>query len=145
MERTPKFIHSEDAKERLLNENRNVLLTTKETSGDIYLVEGIMPEGSEVPLHVHTLEDEIFHVLQGTVELRLGDQKLQASQGDIIYLPRAIPHSIKTVGTGTARVLNYVIPGENFEQFFNEMNSLATNVSAQERAELAEKFGIQFL
>jgi len=60
-------------------------------------------------------------------------------------LPRAIPHSIKTVGTGTARVLNYVIPGENFEQFFNEMNSLATNVSAQERAELAEKFGIQFL
>jgi len=70
MERTPKFIHSEDAKERLLNGNRNVLLTTKETSGDVYLVEGIMPEGSEVPLHVHTLEDEIFHVLEGTVELR---------------------------------------------------------------------------
>jgi quercetin dioxygenase-like cupin family protein len=128
-----------------MNGERNVMLTSKETAGDIYLVEGIMPEGTEVPPHIHSKEDEIFHVLEGDVELILGDETIQASEGDIVYLPRNIKHGIKTLGSKTARVLNYVIPGQNFEDFFYEMNSVKGEVSKEQRAEIAKKYGITFL
>ena len=122
MNKKPKISSTENIFKTLMSGTPNVILNSKETAGDIYLVQGIMPEGSEVPEHIHELEDEIFHVLEGTVELILGNETLEGNVGDIIYLPRGIKHGIKTKGTKTAKVLNYVIPGKNFENFFNEMS-----------------------
>ncbi|GAA4842331.1 hypothetical protein GCM10023331_29150 [Algivirga pacifica] len=124
---------------------RQVILTSMETAGDVYLVQGIMPEGSEVPKHVHELEDEIFHVLEGNVELILGDETLEAQKGDIIYLPRGIAHGIKTKGQKTAKVLNYVIPGKNFENFFESLNKVGPQISKAERDAIAQKHKISFL
>ncbi|AXG72204.1 quercetin 2,3-dioxygenase [Kordia sp. SMS9] len=145
MTRTPKIITPEEKTDSLLGGMRNLLLNSEQTAGDVYLVEGLMPKGSEVPLHVHTKEDEIFHVLEGEVELMLGDETIHAKEGTIIYLPRNIQHGIKTLGEETARVLNYVIPGQNFENFFNEMKQLGKDVSPEKRSELASKYGISFL
>lgn len=94
-----------------------------------------MPKSSEV----------LLHVLEGEVELVLGNETIRASKGTIIYLPRNVEHGIKTLGDTTARVLNYVIPGQNFENFFNEMNQHEKDVSPEQRATLAAKFGITFL
>jgi quercetin dioxygenase-like cupin family protein len=145
MNRKPKVIVPNRASEALFGGLRQLKLSSNETAGDIYLVEGIMPKGSEVPVHVHTKEDEIFHVLEGTVELVLGDETIQASEGTIIYLPRNVKHGIKTLGDSTARVLNYVIPGQNFEDFFNELQQLATEVTPEKRAKIALQYGITFL
>lgn len=143
--RHPKITSINHTNSALLGGERQLLLSSKETNGDVYLVEGIMPQGSAVPVHVHQHEDEIFHVLEGEVELILGEQTLKGKAGDIIYLPRGIQHGIKTLGTTTAKVLNYVLPGANFEKFFSEMNALGAKPSAEERASIAEKYGITFL
>ncbi|WP_053002332.1 cupin domain-containing protein [Kordia jejudonensis] len=145
MSRKAKILLPQDDTSSLLGGLRKLKLNSNETNGDIYLVEGIMPKGSNVPLHVHTKEDEIFHVLEGKVELVLGDETITASEGTIIYLPRNVKHSIKTLGDQTARVLNYVIPGQNFEDFFNEMNQEGKDISSEKRAEIASKYGITFL
>ncbi len=145
MTRKPKIITPNENTDSLLGGMRKLLLDSKETAGDVYLVEGIMPKGSEVPLHVHAKEDEIFHVLEGEVKLMLGDETIHVKKGTIIYLPRNIQHGIKTLGDNTARVLNYVIPGQNFEDFFNEMKQLGKDVSSKQRATLAAKYGITFL
>ena len=124
---------------------REVLLNSAYTGGDVYLVDGRMPPGSGVPLHIHEHEDEIFHVLEGQVVLQLGDQEYHGKAGDIVYLPRKVQHAIRAEGDTAARVLNYVIPGKNFETFFNAMHLLPANASQEEKADLARKHGITFL
>lgn len=129
----------------MIGGERKIILASKETNGDVYLVEGVMPKGSSVPVHIHQNEDEIFHVLEGLVELVLGEDTLMGKAGDIIYLPRGVKHGIKTHGDGTARVLNYVLPGRNFEKFFNEMNDLKIKADSDETIKLAKKYGITFV
>lgn len=145
MKKTPKIVSTDKQSDKFLGGLRNVLLDSKETDGDIYLVQGLMPKGSVVPLHVHELEDEIFHVLKGKVELTLGDKTIQGKKGDIIYLPRGIKHGIRTVGDETAKVLNYVIPGKNFESFFNKMNKIGLDAPVEEKAKIAVEHKIKFL
>ncbi|MEO1627579.1 MAG: cupin domain-containing protein, partial [Bacteroidota bacterium] len=72
--REPKITSVNDQGDALLGGARKIILRSKETAGDIYLVEGIMPEGSVVPVHIHQHEDEIFHVLEGEVQLVLGEE-----------------------------------------------------------------------
>ncbi|MDC7997703.1 cupin domain-containing protein [Gilvibacter sediminis] len=145
MNKKPKIASIDSMSETLMSGARNVIFNSEHTDGDIYLVQGIMPEGSEVPVHIHELEDEIFHVLEGTVELILGNETIEGNVGDIIYLPRGIKHGIKTKGTETAKVLNYVIPGKNFENFFNEMSEKKIGVESDEGNRIAKKYGIKFL
>lgn len=145
MDRKPKISSTENQSDSFLSGLRNVILSSKETDGDIYLVQGIMPKGSVVPLHIHELEDEIFHVMDGNVELILGEKTIIGKKGDIIYLPRGIKHGIKTVGNETAKVLNYVIPGKNFEEFFNKMNEIGLNASGDEKAKIGIEHKIKFL
>ncbi|MEM6641337.1 MAG: cupin domain-containing protein [Bacteroidota bacterium] len=141
----PKKASLGDQRDFLIGGSRKVIFSAKETDGDIYLVEGIMPAGSEVPVHVHELEDEIFHVLEGKVELRLGEESFGGEEGDIIYLPRGVKHGIKTIGSSKARVLNYVIPGKNFEDFFEKLNELGSSASDDEKSDLAAVHKIKFL
>lgn len=145
MTRTPKVSSIHDRSGSFLGGLRKVILDSKETSGDVYLVEGIMPEGSQVPVHIHEFEDEIFHVIEGNVELVLGEETIQGKKGDIIYLPRGIKHGIRTSGSQTARVLNYVIPGKNFEVFFNKMSLIGLNASKEDKAKIGIQHGIVFL
>ena len=143
--RQPVITSTSDTRKTLLDGNRQVKLDASATDGDVYLVEGIMPEGSAVPLHIHEHEDEIFHVLEGQVKVVLGDQTIDGQPGDIVYLPRGIRHSIRTVGATTARVLNYVIPGRNFEAFFDALHQLPPADRSAQRAQLAQAHGITFL
>jgi len=138
-------ITSESAVATTLGGNRCVKLDASSTDGGVYLVEGVMPEGSKVPLHIHEREDEIFHVLAGRVELGLGEGVLEGKPGDIIYLPRGVRHSIRTLGKETARVLNYVFPGQNFETFLNELHSLPEAERLAQRVSIAQAYGITFL
>lgn len=145
MNRIPKISSTENQSNTFLGGLRNVILSSRETDGDIYLVQGIMPKGSAVPIHIHELEDEIFHVMEGNVELILGEKTIKGKKGDIIYLPRGIKHGIKTVGNETAKVLNYVIPGKNFEEFFTKMNEIGLNASLEEKAKIGIEHKIKFL
>lgn len=145
MNKTSKISSTESQSDIVSDGLRNVILSSKETDGDIYLVQGIMPKGSIVPLHIHELEDEIFHVIEGNVELILGEKTIKGKKGDIIYLPRGIKHGIKTVGNETAKVLNYVIPGKNFEEFFSKMNEIGLDASVEEKAKIGIEHKIKFL
>lgn len=132
--------------EALQGGSRHLFLDSRQTAGSVYLVEGLMEPGAAVPPHVHTHEDEIFHVLEGEVEL-LSDGKWQSGQaGDIIFLPRGIPHAIRVPeGGGAARVLNYVFPGGNFEAMFRAFEERGVGGDGDQRAKVAKEFGVTFL
>lgn len=55
MSRKPKVVSTLKNNKDILYGMRQILLDSNETDGDVYLVKGIMPKGSKVPLHVHEL------------------------------------------------------------------------------------------
>jgi quercetin dioxygenase-like cupin family protein len=89
------------------------------TDNSFSIVEATEPPGGGAPLHVHHGEAEGFYVLDGTIELTCGGQKVVAQAGDFVYGPRNVPHKYVVGGDRPARVLLFFSrPG--FERFFAE-------------------------
>jgi quercetin dioxygenase-like cupin family protein len=81
----------------------------------ITLIESLAPEGDPPPLHVHGTEDELFHVLEGTLRFRLGDDELVLEAGDSALASKGVPHTYR-VESPQARWLVVTTSGD-FERF----------------------------
>jgi mannose-6-phosphate isomerase-like protein (cupin superfamily) len=99
-----------------------ILAGASSTDRSFSIVESIEPPGSGAPLHVHHGEAEAFYVLEGTVELTCGAEKVTARAGDFVYTPKDVAHKFTVVGDKPARLLMmFSRPG--FEMFFAEGGS----------------------
>src|SRR5688500_11617837 len=58
-------------------------LTQPQTGGAFYLFEVQFEPETGNSLHVHRNEDEIVYVLEGAIQIRLDNQKLQAGAGGV--------------------------------------------------------------
>jgi quercetin dioxygenase-like cupin family protein len=66
--------------------------------------------------HVHPNCEEIVFVLDGGVEHTLGDQSTTLSEGDLIVVPRGVPHRLFNHGPGAARAfVLFSSPDRRFE------------------------------
>jgi quercetin dioxygenase-like cupin family protein len=72
------------------------LITVKARAQGFALAECELPAGSTTPFHRHHEEDEAFYLLSGTLTLCLdGGQKVQASAGAYVHLPRGTAHGFR--------------------------------------------------
>jgi quercetin dioxygenase-like cupin family protein/catechol 2,3-dioxygenase-like lactoylglutathione lyase family enzyme len=95
------------------------LITGAETGGAFFMAEVSVPPGGGVPPHVHSREDESFHLLEGTLTIQVGGKTLIASPGDFVHLPRRVVHSFRNTGNVDAKFLLVVSPA-GLEKFFEE-------------------------
>jgi quercetin dioxygenase-like cupin family protein len=109
---------------RVIGNDVTVKLTRQETGGEYYLFEVGTPPGLGVPPHVHQHEDEIIEVIEGRYEFMLGGQTQTVTAGALVHFPRRIPHAFRNIGSTPGRTLWTVIPGANFEEFFEELGAL---------------------
>ncbi len=94
-----------------------VLLSAEQTGGAMALMDTTLPRGAEPP-HLHTREDEMFYLLEGNVQFRIGDTVIDGVPGEAVFAPRQVPHQI-TITTPTARFLTLLTPGD-FVAYFME-------------------------
>ncbi|GHA33997.1 hypothetical protein GCM10007103_14440 [Salinimicrobium marinum] len=77
--------------------NSNILkvkISGKDTDGDLAIFEQTsLSQGRGTPLHVHYLQDEIFSIIEGDYLFRVGEVNYEMSAGDLIFLPRNVPHA----------------------------------------------------
>jgi Cupin domain len=73
--------------------------------------------GQGVPLRVPTHEDELVYVVDGQLEVTLGDQKMTATAGVLALLPRGIPRGFTNTGGIPSRLLDVILPG-TFDNYF---------------------------
>jgi mannose-6-phosphate isomerase-like protein (cupin superfamily) len=85
-----------------------------------------MPFGDSPPLHVHHNEDEIFHILEGVMRFRLGDQELVVEAGHTAVAPKGVPHTFRVESEGGVRVL-VMTPRGDFEGLVQEASRPAEN------------------
>ena len=100
--------------------------TSADTDGERVVVETFVePNGAVAAAHVHPAQEELFEVLAGELELRLGKQTLVAKAGDRVLVPAGTPHRFRNVGDETAHFVCEVTPALGFEQLIETMFSLA--------------------
>lgn len=105
------------------------LSTGEETNGAFFMAEISVSPGGGTPPHIHSREDESFHLLEGMLTIQVGGDTISASAGDFVYLPRGIAHSFKNTGHGCAKAVVLTTPA-GLEGFFAEVFEPAADRSA---------------
>jgi quercetin dioxygenase-like cupin family protein len=104
--------------------------TGADTGGQYWLAEMQCNLGYGSPVHVHTQEDELFHVLEGEMSIEVGGQLHHATPGSSVFLPRNIPHSYK-VESDRVKVLVLGTPA-GYENWFVETGTPADRLEIPE-------------
>jgi mannose-6-phosphate isomerase-like protein (cupin superfamily) len=65
----------------------------------------------KIKLHTHEMEDHIVYVVRGKAKARLGDEQREVGPGDLIAIPKRVPHSFDQVGSEAFVILVNATPG----------------------------------
>jgi quercetin dioxygenase-like cupin family protein len=95
------------------------LVTGAQSDGAYFIMEALVPPEGGPPPHIHHREQESFYVLDGVLEIRMGETVVQAATGDFVHIPCGLVHCFRNTGTSTARLLLIFSPG-GIERFFEE-------------------------
>lgn len=93
----------------VVGDNYTVLLTGKDTGGRYALIDMLVPPGGGPPPHRHDFE-EMFHVLEGRIEVTFRQKKHTVAAGETVNIPAKAPHFFRNVSDRQARVLCMITP-----------------------------------
>ena len=78
----------------------------------VFAFESTLPPGAGMPyLHLHREMEEIFYVLEGTIEYTRGDDTILGTTGSVVQVPPRIVHGFRNRGAAHARHLALITPG----------------------------------
>jgi len=122
-----------------------------------------IPPGYDVGAHVHRHGEELFYVLEGTVDLLAfepvdrgvsdwhdwvaadGRSYLRGGPGSLMFVPPGVPHAFSNLSDKPARLFFQAAPSGH-ENYFMELAELlessAGNPARQQMVELREKYDI---
>jgi len=127
-----------------------VKASAADTGGQYTLVEITAPAG-QAPLHVHYTDDEGFYVLEGSVTILVGDERVELVAGQHAYGPRDVPHQF-VIGPDGAKMLWVLVPS-GFEDFIEDVSVPAERptvppadvVPPEDAAEIVRRHGMELL
>jgi quercetin dioxygenase-like cupin family protein len=108
----------------------------------LFCFETFDPPGTFVPPHVHPTQDEFICVLEGVFDLQLGEARVQARPGDLVRMPRGIPHAYYNNQDQPARALFWVSPGRRLRELFDKLHDLE---DLDEAVRLSRECEVDFL
>lgn len=76
------------------------------------------PAGFGPVRHIHRLDDEIIHLLEGRIAVWTPELCFSMAEGDMTLLPKGMPHTWRAFGTEGVHFTVTVVPG-GFERFFS--------------------------
>jgi len=96
----------------------------KAVSDSTFAFETNSDPGQFVPVHIHPTQEEFILVQEGTLDLKLDGKWVKAHAGDLVRLPRGIPHGYFNKSDKPARALFWVSPMQKLEALFNQLHNL---------------------
>ena len=131
------------------------LATTAETGGDYFVTEALVPPDGGPPPHIHHTQVETFYIVEGQVEVLLGDQVYEAKAGDFVHVSKSTPHGFINRSQTPAKIIVTFVPAGDIEQFFRESFEQAadrhaptpplTDAFIQRLLEAAERHDVEIL
>jgi mannose-6-phosphate isomerase-like protein (cupin superfamily) len=116
----------------------------KMLSEDSFSWHATFPPGTFVPPHIHPTQDEFIYMLEGRLDLVLDGQESHALPGDLIKLPRNIPHGLFNKSDAPVKCLFWVAPTGRLYDLFWAIHSMKEQNPAEVVA-LSARYEIDFL
>jgi mannose-6-phosphate isomerase-like protein (cupin superfamily) len=82
------------------------------------LAEARLQPGFKTTAHFHRRTEEIYYILEGTANMRIGQQSRAVAAGDAIAIPPGQEHQITNTGTDVLKFLCCCAPGYEHEDTF---------------------------
>ncbi|MEO9614733.1 MAG: cupin domain-containing protein [Nitratireductor sp.] len=98
--------------------------------------------GQFVPVHIHPTQDEFILVQEGELDLKLDGEWSKAKAGDLVRMPRGIPHGYFNKSDKPARALFWVSPAGELEALFNRLHDLS---DPDEVVKISAEHAVDFL
>lgn len=119
-------------------------VSTHDTSGGMALFDYLGVEKAGPTLHLHLAQDEVFYVVEGEFLFQVGERKRLLQAGDTVFLPRQVAHTwVQRSAHG--RLLCWVQPAGQLEDFFVFMSQQKARLPADEMAKVYAAHGLQSL
>jgi len=100
-------------------------LTGEESGGHFGLFEWTMAPGAFGPRpHIHKEMEEMFYVIEGEVDLIIGDRTIRAGKGTFVRVPRRTAHGFSNPSQAQATMLIIFCPADHREKYFEGLAEL---------------------
>jgi quercetin dioxygenase-like cupin family protein len=120
---------------------------TKEDTKGAYSLLEVTVIGDGPPQHIHKAEEEAFYVLEGDVNIQIGDQTMRGMAGSFVLIPRGTVHTFGNAGSTPAKLLVILSP-PGFEQFFVEVvgdEEIDTATFVERGMAAAQKYNLEIV
>ena len=118
-----------------------------EHTGDLLSIfEETAPIGAGTPLHIHRTSDEVIHLIEGQLTVKLGDEVKTIGPGTWIFIPRGTTHGWRNTGTVAARA-SYTFTPSDGAKFFEESRLLGPMgpVNMEQTIALMKRYGYELV
>jgi quercetin dioxygenase-like cupin family protein len=120
---------------------------TKEDTQGAYSLLEVTVMGDGPPQHIHKAEEEAFYVLEGEVNIQIGDQTIRGMAGSFVLIPRGTVHTFGNAGSTPAKLLVLLSP-PGFEQYFIEIvgdEEIDTATFIERGLAVAQKYNLEIV
>jgi quercetin dioxygenase-like cupin family protein len=118
---------------QLIGELITCKLSSAETGDTIAVIEAVSQPGGGPPLHTHPAA-ELFIIQEGVFAITGVANgmryTIEASPGELVYVPGGAPHTYQCIGTTAGRGLCVLSPGGEMERFFAAVGTPVTDRTA---------------
>jgi mannose-6-phosphate isomerase-like protein (cupin superfamily) len=87
---------------------RNYVLAGEAQGVSVSSSLGVLEQGAGAPLHFHEEVDEVIVVLDGMLDLRIGDEHFIVGKDQTISIPARTPHAFTVVSAEGARFIAFL-------------------------------------
>ena len=127
----------------LAGDTYTMLITGAQTAGRYCLIDMRVPDGGGPPPHRHDFE-EMFTILEGSIEFTFRGQTLVAHSGSTVNIPANAPHNFRNTSGAPARMLCMCTPAGQDDFFMrvgdpvDSPTAAPPQLSAQEQQQRRE-------
>lgn len=126
-----------------------VLAGGERTAGSVAFGEARLPARTSGPgLHVHSREDEAAFVISGVMTFVVGARRFEAGPGQLVWLPRGVPHTFANLHDEPAWVFGTITPA-GLEGMFAEQADYFAGLQGppdpDRIREIGDRYGVRAL
>lgn len=114
----------------------------KQVSEDSIAWHATFPVETFVPPHVHPHQDEYIFLIDGQIDLLLDGKKTSAGTGDLVRMPRGIPHAFFNNSGKPVTALFWAAPAGKLLELYRRIHNMS---SPAEVTRVARDYDVVFL
>ncbi|MGB5863564.1 MAG: cupin domain-containing protein [Sulfitobacter sp.] len=117
----------------------------KQLTEDCFSWHATLPPGTFVPPHIHPEQDEFLYILEGRFDLILDGHDMIAEPGDLVKLPRGIPHGIFNKTDQSVKTLFWVTPSLRLYDLFWALHNMGPTPDPANVVAVSAAHAVDFL